>query len=70
MSCGGEGLSFRPIPREISIEDQRVAVQGRWVEARDLKEGDVLKKKIGRTLTVTGIESMQKKGEQSLNFCD
>ena len=47
------------IPQEVSIEDRRAAGQGRWVEARDLEEGDVLKKRGGDVLIVTGLTSLQ-----------
>jgi hypothetical protein len=57
----GEGLSSRPIPQEISTEEQRAAGPGRWVEARDLRKGDVLKKTDDTDLIVTGLMSDHQK---------
>ena len=36
---------------------------GRWVEARDLREGDVLKEISGKGLIVTGLSSRQERVE-------
>ncbi len=57
----GEGLERRPAPREVSVEEQRAARAGRWVQARDLQVGDVLMSQIGERLSVTGLASRQAK---------
>lgn len=57
----GERLPSRPLPRDIPKGEQRMTGQGRWVEARDLKEGDVLKAKCGDGLVVTSLSSRQEK---------
>jgi serpin B len=53
----GEGLASRPLPQDIPNEQERGTQHGRWVEARDLREGDVLKDKSGQGLAVTGLSS-------------
>jgi len=51
----GDGLPLRPLPEDISKEEQIIYREGRWVEARDLKPGDVLKAKGGEPAVITGI---------------
>ena len=53
----GERLLSRPLPQDIPKEEQRTTGRGRWVEARDLNEGDVLKDKSGEGLIITGLSS-------------
>jgi hypothetical protein len=53
----GYGLASRPLPQDIPDEQQRGTQHGRWVEARDLREGDVLKDKSGQGLAITGLSS-------------
>jgi hypothetical protein len=57
----GERLDSRPVLREVPKEEQEMAGQGRWVEARDLKTGDVLMDKSGKGLTITNMTSRQTK---------
>jgi hypothetical protein len=53
----GDGLESRPLPQDIPEEDQGVVGQGRWVEARDLKEGDVLRSKSGESMIITSLSN-------------
>lgn len=55
----GEHLASRPLPQEIQKEEQSATGNGRWVEARDVKLGDVLRSKNSGNLTVTGLSSEQ-----------
>ena len=57
----GDQLASRPLPEDVPKEEQRAAKSGRWVEARDLKEGDVLQNKGGEGLIITGLSSQQEK---------
>ena len=57
----GDQLSARPIPAEVTKEEQAVSRDGRWVEARDLKEGDVLKSKSREGLVITEVYSCQER---------
>ena len=59
----GDRLDSRPAPRDVPKEEQRMGVLGRWVEARDLREGDVLKEISGKGLIVTGLSSRQERVE-------
>ncbi len=59
----GERLTSRPLPQDIPKEEQRTTGHGRWVEARDLKEGDVLQNKGGEGLRITGLSSRHEKTE-------
>ena len=59
----GDRLASRPLPQDIPKEEQIMTEHGRWVEARDLKEGDVLKKKSGEGLIVTSLSSRYEKTE-------
>lgn len=59
----GDKLASRPLPAEVLKEEQETAGPGRWVEARDLKTGDVLKSINGGELTVTGLLSRNEKVE-------
>jgi serine protease inhibitor len=59
----GDNLKARPLPQDVSQEEQRAIEYGRWVEARDLKEGDVLKDKNGEGLIITSLSSLPDKTE-------
>ena len=59
----GDRLAFRRLPRDIPKEEQGKTEHGGWVEARDLKEGDVPKDKSGEGLTITGLSSRHEKTE-------
>jgi len=59
----GERLASRPIPQDVPQEEQGTTEPGRWVEARDLKEGDMLKDKSGEGLIITSLASRQEKTE-------
>ena len=53
----GDSLAFRPLPQDISKVEQVTTEHGRWVEARDLKEGDILKNNSGNGLIISSISS-------------
>ena len=59
----GDWLASRPLPQDIPKEEQGTTKPGRWVEARDLKEGDVLKNKSGEGLIITSLSSRHEKTE-------
>lgn len=59
----GEGLDSRSFAKDIPIEEQELSFPGRWVEARDLKEGDMLQDKSGIGLIITSLSSRQEKVE-------
>jgi hypothetical protein len=53
----GTDLASRPLPREIPADEGSIVGSGRWVEARDLRAGDVLKSKSAERMTVTAVSS-------------
>jgi len=57
----GDLLALRPLPQDIPKEEQETMGPGRWVEARDLKEGDLLKDKSDGDLLITRLSSKQEK---------
>ncbi len=59
----GDKLASRPLPAEVRKEEQETALPGRWVEARDLKTGDVLKSINGGELIITSLLSRNEKTE-------
>ena len=59
----GNGLAGRPAPREIPDDELAGMAGGRWVEARDLKVGDVLRVKNGGELGITGLSSREERIE-------
>jgi hypothetical protein len=59
----GDRLSSRPVSKEIPKEEQGMVGPGRWVEAYDLKEGDLLKVKSGEGLIITSLSSQNKRVE-------
>ena len=59
----GDQLAARPIVQTISYQERANTKHGRWVEARDLKVGDVLKNKSGEVLNIIGISKQFEKTE-------
>ena len=59
----GRRLASRPVSGEIPPAEQRPAGGGRWVEARDLREGDVLLSRVGREAIITGLSSERQRRE-------
>jgi ankyrin repeat protein len=59
----GKQLEFRPLPHDVPKQEQRMFERGRWVEARDLVEGDVLFDKSSGGLPVTGLSSREENTE-------
>jgi len=57
----GEELPSRPLPQDIPKEEQIMTGHGRWVEARALRKGDVLKNKDDGDLIVTTISIQYEK---------
>jgi serpin B len=57
----GDRLASRPLPQDVPNEEQSTSKIGRWVEARDLKKGDIIQNKIGVELVITGLSSRQEK---------
>jgi hypothetical protein len=55
----GDELSSRPISKEIPEEEQRLTKHGRWVQARDLRTGDMLKSKNEGDIIVTSLSTAQ-----------
>jgi ankyrin repeat protein len=51
----GDRLDSRPLPQDVPKQEQPMGGDGRWVEARDLREGDVLLNRNGEESIVTGI---------------
>ena len=51
----GEGLNSRPAPPDIPDDENVSFLQGRWVEARDLKPGDLLECADSVGLKITGL---------------
>ncbi len=52
-------LTSRSRPQDVPKEEQRTTKYARWVEARDLKEGDVLRSKGGEDLVISGLSSRE-----------
>ena len=59
----GDSLASRPLPQEIPEEEHVLVRPGRWVEARHLKEDDVLENKNGGGLVITSLSSRDIKSE-------
>jgi len=59
----GDRLASRPVPQDVPKEEQGTTEYGRWVEARDLRVGDVLKDRGGEGLMITALSSRQEKTE-------
>jgi serpin B len=58
----GEGLFSRPVPQDIAVDELSVREPGRWVEARDLEVGDLLKRKGGEDVKITGLSNRRELG--------
>ena len=59
----GENLASRPEPRDVPEEERQTTAEGRWVEARDLRAGDLLMNKGGDGVTVIGLSSRNQRLE-------
>jgi hypothetical protein len=57
----GEDLDKRPIPQHCPAEEPNAAIPGRWVNAIDLRVGDVLFTRDGRRVPVTHVSVRQVK---------
>lgn len=57
----GDRLALRNIAQDVPKQEQKMNQPGRWVEARDLQEGDVLKGKSGEELIITNLSSQDEK---------
>ena len=57
----GNSLTSRPLAQDVPKAEQRTVKTGRWVEARDLIIGDVLKARSGEDLIITGLSSRSEK---------
>ncbi len=55
----GEGLDARPWPEHLPEVPQNARVSGRWVDAGDLRTGDVLLLKSGQLAAVVGLAVRQ-----------
>lgn len=59
----GDGLASRPAAQDVPTEEQAGSDDGRWVESRDLRVGDVLMEKSGEGVIVTGVASRPARAE-------
>jgi hypothetical protein len=59
----GDRLSSRPLPPDVPGMEQKPPGEGRWVEARDLREGDVLATMNGGGAIVTGKASRRDRAD-------
>ena len=59
----GDRLASRPLPQDIPEEEQGWVRSGRWVEARDLKEGDVLRSKSSEGMIITSLSNGNERTE-------
>ena len=53
----GRELDSRPVPADIGEDEDAAVAQGRWVQAKDLRAGDLLMTVDGGGLRVTGLAS-------------
>lgn len=53
----GKYLDVRPLPADVPGAERRIDGEGRWVEARNLKIGDLLLSRSGNGLTVTELST-------------
>ena len=53
----GNGLEYRPKCRCLNGLDNDLRNGGRWVEARDLRVGDLLRGRLGETVRILNVES-------------
>jgi serpin B len=59
----GEDLESRPVPMDLPAGEAVSTDHGRWVQAREIRTGDVLLSRRGGTVTVTGTSAGKMKGE-------
>lgn len=59
----GEKLNARRVPMDLPAGEPAATPHGRWVEARDLRPGDVLLARPGPAVTVTQVYSRQGRAE-------
>jgi ankyrin repeat protein len=59
----GDRLASRPLARDIPKEELREGGSGHWVEARDLKKGDLLQNRIGDCLSISSLSRRNEKIE-------
>jgi hypothetical protein len=64
----GEELAERPQPDHVPQRPADTAVPGRWVDAGDLRVGDVLLLRDGRQLPITALAT-RSTTEPVYNFC-
>jgi len=57
----GNRLESRPLPLGIPEDEQGMFGSGRWVEARHLEVGDILRRMDGGGLSITGLSSQHEK---------
>lgn len=57
----GDQLASRSLPEDVPIEEQKEIKVGRWVEAHDLKVGDLLHNKNGESLVTTELSIKHEK---------
>jgi hypothetical protein len=55
----GKELSSRPLPQDVPAGEREITSRGRWVEARNLREGDALMAKGSGGLEITSLTSRQ-----------
>lgn len=55
----GQGLESRPKPEHVPEVLANAAISGRWVDAGDLRKGDVLLLKLGQQAPVTALSVQQ-----------
>jgi len=59
----GADLEARRVPMDLPAGEEVSSIHGRWVEARDIREEDVLLARSGGSSTVTGTSSRNMTGE-------
>jgi len=59
----GEDLESRPVPMDLPAAEAVSTDHGRWVQAREIRAGDVLLSKTGGTATVAGTSVRSMRGE-------
>jgi len=59
----GDDLGTRRVPMDLPEDESVSTIHGRWVEARDLRAGDVLLTRIGLNATVARVSSRHERTE-------
>ena len=59
----GKDLETRRVPMDLPAGEAVATNHGRWVEARDIRRGDVLMSRSGVTSTVSGVSSRNERAE-------